>query len=133
MLKEIKDAISAEIGADKLTVLQQLSTGEYLVETTTTQLAEDLTESGFDFNDQHVACNPPRAYYTNVSIMGLRTYVEDEAIIEALNQYAEIKSNVIHLKYKVDHDLVGLENGNRLVRMVLTKPSIPYSIKIGDE
>ena len=132
-LKDIKDAITSEIGADTLTVLQQLSTGEYLVETTSASLAEDLLESGFTCQDQHVACHPPRGYYTNVSIMGLRAYVEDETIVEALTQYGEIKSAVIRLKYKSDHDLAGLENGNRLVRMILSKPSIPYSIKIGDE
>lgn len=40
---------------------------------------------------------------------------------------------MIRLKYKADHDLAGLENGNRLVRMVLSTPSIPYSLKIADE
>lgn len=39
-LKEIKDAMTAEIGADKITVLQQLSTGEYLVELTEHKLTE---------------------------------------------------------------------------------------------
>ena len=65
--------------------------------------------------------------------MGLRAYVEDQDIVDTLNQYGEIKGEVIRLKYKNDHDLAGLENGNRLVRMVLTKPSIPYSVKIADE
>ena len=132
-LKDIKDAIIKEIGADTLTVLQQLSTGEYLVETTSATFAEELQENGFTCEYQHVACHPARGYYTNVSIMGLRAYVEDDSIIEALTPYGEIKSAVIRLKYKSDHDLAGLENGNRLVRMVLSKPSIPYSIKIGDE
>ena len=40
---------------------------------------------------------------------------------------------VIRLKYKQGHDLEGLENGNRLLRIVLTAPSIPYSIRIGGE
>ena len=132
-LKEIRHAISEEIGADKLTVLQQLSLGEYLVETTTSQLAEDLTENGFPCKYQHLACNLPHGYYTNVSIMGLRAYNADEEITEALNQYREIKSEVIRLKYKADHNLAGLENRNWLVRMILAKPSIPYSIKIGNE
>jgi len=39
-LKEIKDAITSEIGADEITVLQQLSTGVYLVELTEHKLAE---------------------------------------------------------------------------------------------
>jgi len=43
-----------------------------------------------------------------------------------LSEYGELKSDVIRLKYKTDHDLAGLENGNRLMKMVLDKPSIPY-------
>ena len=50
-LKEIKDAISEEIGADKITVLQQLSNGEYLVELTDNKLAEELIESGFAMDE----------------------------------------------------------------------------------
>ena len=65
--------------------------------------------------------------------MGLHAYVEDKALIEALVPYGDIKGEVIRLKYKADHDLASLENGNRLVRMILNKPSIPYSLKIGDE
>ena len=75
----------------------------------------------------------PRGYYVNVSVMGLRAYVEDKALIKALVPYGDIKGEVIRLKYKADHDLAGLENGNRLVRMILNKPSIHYSLKIGDE
>ena len=40
---------------------------------------------------------------------------------------------MIRLKYKADHDLAGLENGNRIVCMILNKPTIPYSLKIGNE
>ena len=65
--------------------------------------------------------------------MGLRAYVEDKALIKALVPYGDIKGEVIRLKYKADHDLAGLENGNRLVRMILNKPSIHYSLKIGNE
>ena len=35
--------------------------------------------------------------------------------------------------YKANHEVAGLENGNRLLRMVLTSPSIPYSLQIGGE
>lgn len=132
-LKEIKDALTAEIGPDNLTVLQQLPNGDYLIETTTQRLASDLIESGFSLQELHVPCNPPRGYYVNVSIMGLRAYIDDADLIKALEPYGEIKGEVIRLKYKADHDLAGLENGNRLVRMVLTTPSIPYSLKIADE
>ena len=40
---------------------------------------------------------------------------------------------VIRLKYKADHDLAGIKNGNRLVNMVLEARCIPYSIRIGSE
>ena len=132
-LKDIKDAISAEIGPDQITVLQQLSNGEYLVELTESKQAEDLIESGFAIDELHATCNPPRGYYMNVSIMGLRAYVANEDVLKALQPYGEIKGDVIRLRYKADHDLAGLENGNRLVKMILRKPSIPYSLKIADE
>ena len=35
--------------------------------------------------------------------------------------------------YKADHAFAGLENGNRLIKMVLEKRSIPYSLRIGGE
>ena len=65
--------------------------------------------------------------------MGLIAYICDNDVIEKLSEYGQIKGQVIRLKYKHDHDLAGLENGNRLIRMVLTSPSIPYSLKIGGE
>ena len=65
--------------------------------------------------------------------MGLRAYVEDNAVLKELEKYGVIKSEVIRLKYKTCHELAGIENGNRLVRMVLTKPSVPYSLKIDGE
>ena len=132
-LKTIKDAITAEVGPDKITVIQHLNTGDYLVELRENQLAEDLIENGFALEELHVQCNPPRGYYVNVSVMGLRAYVDDQTLTEALAPYGIIKGEVIRLKYKADHDLAGLENGNRLVRMILSKPSIPYSLKIGEE
>lgn len=51
-------------------------------------------------------------------------------MIEALSEYGQRKSEVIRLKYKIDHELAGLENGNRLVHMVLGRTSIPYSMNI---
>ena len=65
--------------------------------------------------------------------MGLKAYVDDDAVTEKLSEYGEIKSPVIRLKYKQGHELEGLENRNRLVRIVLIAPSIPYSIRIGGE
>ena len=69
----------------------------------------------------------------SVSILGLRSYIHDDEVKFALMEYGVLKSDVIRLKYKADHDLAGMENGNRLVKMVLDKPSLPYSMRIGGE
>ena len=58
-LKNIKDAITAEVGPDRITVIQHLNTGDYLVELSENQLAEDLIENGFALEELHVQCNPP--------------------------------------------------------------------------
>ena len=58
-LKEIQDALTAEIGPDNLTVLQQLLNGDFLIETTRQKLASDIIESGFSLQELHVPCNPP--------------------------------------------------------------------------
>lgn len=95
--------------------------------------AQETIENGFDVESTHIRCHPPHGYYLNVSIMGLKAYISDDDVLENLSQYGEIKGHVIRLKYKHDHALAGLENGNRLIRMVLTSPSIPYSLNIGGE
>ena len=95
--------------------------------------AETLVKEGFDVSEIHISCHPPHAQSINVSIMGLRSYIEDEEIVKVLSQYGETKGEVIRLKYRADHELAGLENGNRLVRMLLTEKSIPYSLRIGGE
>lgn len=65
--------------------------------------------------------------------MGLRSYTDDDDLKATLNDYGEIKSDVVRLKYKADHELAGLQNSNRLVKMTLEKLSIPYSVKIAGE
>ena len=65
--------------------------------------------------------------------MNLRSYIEDDEIKKVLNQYGEVKGDVIRLRYKADRAFAGLENGNRLIKMVLEKRSIPYSLRIGGE
>ena len=114
-------------------VLQELRPQEYLAEFKEKNDAEKIIEIGFDLASSHITCNPPKGYHINVSLMGLRAYIEDEKVVETLSRYGEIKSPVIRLKYKIGHDLAGLENGNRLVKMVLNQPSIPYSLKIDGE
>ena len=39
--------------------------------------------------------------------MGLRSYIDDDDLIATLSDYGEIKSDVIRLKYKADHELGG--------------------------
>ena len=121
------------MGTGAVTVVQDLQSGEYLVEVTTKEQAEQLTGDGFDLNGTHVHPSPPTGMFTNVSLMGLCAYVEDNAVVKELEKYEDIKSEVIRLKYKTGHELAGIENGNRLVRMVLTKPSVPYSLKLNGE
>ena len=132
-LREIKTAIEEITGENAVTVFQQIGISEYLVELSNADQVREIIEHGFDFDDHHIDCNLPHGYYLKVSIMGLKAYVDDDAVTEKLSGYGEMKSPVIRLKYKQGHDLEGLENGNCLLRIVLTAPSILYSICIGAE
>ena len=121
------------VTSEEITVFPNIGNDEFLVELKSKNGAEALIEEGFDVEELHVCCYPPQGYFTNVSIMGLRSYVEDDKVIEALKPYGEIKSEIFRLKYKRDHELPGIENGNRLVKMILATRSIPYSMKIGGQ
>ena len=121
------------VTSEEITVFQNIGNDEFLVELKSKNAAEALIEEGFDVEELHVCCHPPQGYYTNVSIMGLPSYVEDDEVIEALKPYGEIKSEIFRLKYKRDHELAGIENGNRLVKIILATRSIPYSMKIGGQ
>ena len=132
-LGDIKTAIENENTDNRITVFQEIGANEYLVELTETTHVQELIENGFDAGSNHIRCHPPHGYYLNVSIIGLKAYISDDEVHEKLAQYGEIKGTIIRLKYKSTHELAGLENGNRLVRMVLTSPSIPYSLNIGGE
>ena len=92
-----------------------------------------VMNNGFDIKEFHIDCSPPHGKFLNVKMMGLRSYVEDEEVKYTLGEYGELKSEVIGLKYKADHEVAGLENGNPLVKMILDKPSIRYSLRIGGE
>lgn len=132
-LGTLKQAIENENANNQIKVFQDIGANEYLIELTSADQAQDLIENGFDTESLHIRCHPPHGYYLNVSIMGLKAYINDDDVVAKLANYGEIKGQVIRLKYKHDHELAGLENGNRLVRMVLTSPSIPYSLNIGGE
>lgn len=129
-VNDVKTALKKENEEIALTCIQDLGAGEFLIEFEKKEDCDEYLDSGVDFHEIHLNCNPPHGYHVNVSILGLRAYVDDDKVIEALSEYGEIKSEVIRLKYRTDHDLAGLENGNRLVRMVLTKVSVPYSLRI---
>ena len=120
-------------GDDCIKVFQEINAFEYLVELTTDHQIQEIIEHGFNSGDNHINCHPPRGYYLNVSIMGLKAYVEDEEVVAKLSEYGEVKGSVIRLKYRQEHELAGLENGNRLIHIVVTAPSIPYSLQISGE
>ena len=126
-LKDLKTGVQKEIDST-ITVFQDLGAGEYLLEFSSERDTEALIEEGFDVSDAHITCHPPHARVTNVSTMGLRSYIDDGDVKDVLSQYGGIKGEVIRLKYKADHDIAGLENGNRLVKMLLEKKSIPVLI-----
>ena len=97
-------------GDDCIKVFQEINAFEYLVELTTDHQIQEIIEHGFDSGDNHINCHPRRGYYLNVSIMGLKAYVEDEEEIAKLSEYGEVKGSVIRLKYRQEHELAGLEN-----------------------
>ena len=130
---DLKKALDKETKRANPTVIQDLGAGQFLLELETKEQAEEFINGGLDFNEIHVECRPPNGYYVNVSILGLRAYVDDKAVLSVLEEFGEIKSKVIRLKYKSNHGFAGIKNGNRLVKMVLTKPSIPYSLCIDGE
>ena len=70
----MKTAIES-ITSQEITVFQSLGNEEFLLELTSKNAAELLIEEGFDVN------------VTNVSIMGLRSYVEDTQVLEALAKF----------------------------------------------
>ena len=74
-----------------------------------------------------MSCCPPQDKFTVVSIFILRSYIEDDEFKKVLSQYGEIKTEVIRLKYKADLAFAGLENGNRLVK-VLWKENDPVLV-----
>ena len=94
-------------------MFQDLGDNVYLLELESRGYAEILVNNGFDVNEFHVDCSPPHGRFLNVSIMGLRAYIGDEELKAVLSEYGDLKSEVIRLKYKADHELAGLENGPR--------------------
>jgi len=129
----LKQAIKNENSNNEIRLFQEIGANEFLIKLTSEFQAQDIIENGFHTGSLHIHYHPPHGYYLNVSIVGLKAYISDDNVVEKLSNYGEIKGQVIPLKYKHDHELAGLENGNCLIRMVLTSPSIPYSLNIGGE
>ena len=129
---DMKEGIQKEI-QDSIVVFQDLGDNVFLLELESRGDAEVLVNNGFDVKEFHIDCSPPYGKFLNVSIMGLRSYVEDEEVKFFLSEQGELKSEVIRLKYRADYELAGFDNGNRLVKIILEKPSIPYSLRIGGE
>ena len=116
-LGDLKAAVQQQI-QDTIVVFQDLGDDVFLLELESQGDAEVLVNDGFDVKEFHIDCSPPHGKFLNVSILGLHSYVDDEEVKSVLSEYGELKTNVIRLKYKTDHDLAGLENGNRLVKMM---------------
>ena len=76
-LRELRNGIQEITGEDSIKVFQEINAFEYLVELTTDHQIQEIIEHGFDSGDNHINCHPPRGYYLNVSIIGLKAYVED--------------------------------------------------------
>ena len=90
-LREIKTAIEEITGENAITVFRQSGISEYLVELSDADQVREIIEHGFDFDDHHIDCNLPHGYYLNVSIMGLKAYVDDDAVTE--------KQRILHRKH----------------------------------
>lgn len=110
-----------------------MGVGEFFVEVEDVEDVKILFEEGFDVEESYIFCYLLYGKFINVSIMNLWFYILDEDVKEVLKEYGDIKSEVICLKYKKDYDLVGLENGNCLIKMLLMKFFIFYLFWIGGE
>ena len=127
---EIKRGIDEE-EVGNLVAMQALPNGRLLIELDSALGAQKLLQHGFDAGDSHIMCKPSTGEWTNVSVLHLPTFIEDNHLTTILSTYGELKSEIIRLKYHKDHPLAGIENGNRLVRMHVMR-TIPYSLKIED-
>jgi len=57
-------------------VFQDLGDKVYLLELETKADGELLVSNGFDIDEFHIDCSPPHGKFLNVSILGLRSYVQ---------------------------------------------------------
>lgn len=89
----MKAAIESDT-SEEITVFKNLGNVVFLIELTSRAGVEMLIEEGFDVEEFHVSCHPPQGYYMNVSIMGLRSYVDNEEVVGSPAPYREIKGDV---------------------------------------
>ena len=132
-LREVRNSIQGITGDDSIKVFQEINAHEYLVELTNNHQIQEIIEHSFDSGENHIYCHPSRGYYLNVSIMGLKAYVNDDEVMEKLSEYGEGKGSVMRLKYRQEHQLAELENGKRSIHIVLTAQSIRYLLQIDRE
>ena len=86
-LCDIKNTIEMQIEDNHITVFQEIGAHKYLVELARATHVNDFIEHGLDVVDLHFNCHPPHGYYLNVSIMGLKAFIEDDEIITKLSTY----------------------------------------------
>ncbi len=91
-LVDVKSCIEKEDKSAEINVTQDVGRGQYLVELGSQSQAEAFIDSGMDFRKIHVECRPPSGYYINVSVIGLKAYVTEDAVIQtAFNFINRIK------------------------------------------
>ena len=78
-LGDLKAGIEKEI-SDTLKVFQDLGDNVYLLELETRADVELLVSNGFDVDEFHFDCSPPHGKLFNVTILGLRSHVDDDEV-----------------------------------------------------
>ncbi|KAL9977653.1 hypothetical protein ACROYT_G015082 [Oculina patagonica] len=81
---DLKSRIEQDLAANAVIVVQELQSGKYLVELATKEQVEQLVSDGFEIKELHIQTSPPTGTFTNVSIMGLWAYINDDEVIQEL-------------------------------------------------
>ena len=84
-LNEIKTAIELETEEGAIKVFQEIGAYEYLIELNEATQVQEIIEHSFDAGTNHIRCHPPHGYHLNISIMGLKSYISDEDVLEKLS------------------------------------------------
>ena len=81
-LQSLKEAFDKDQRSAKLSVIQDLGNRNSLAEFKKKEHAEDILDSGIDWNKIHITCHPPKEYYINVSPLGLPANISDDKVLD---------------------------------------------------